>query len=92
MNFENLRQRLLGRLLPVPVRVRHGEYSMILSVDDDVGPSPFLIELSLRCIKVAQAISLKDLSQRMKEPPYYPDVWPGEALQAAYRAHSGGGS
>ena len=73
---------LLRRLLPQPVPARHAEYSMIFSADDDAGqPTPALLSLALEAIRHAQAISLPDVSGRMSEPPYFPEVWPGEVYR-----------
>ncbi len=61
------------------LRVRHLIPSAILSADDDPGkPTPELIDLALRCVSEARTVDLSDLSSRMSEPPYVPDVWPGE--------------
>jgi predicted O-methyltransferase YrrM len=52
---------------------------MIFSSDDEKAqPAGELISLALEAIKHAQSVSLADISKRMKTPPYYPDVWPGE--------------
>ena len=55
------------------------EYSVIASIDDDfIKPSPRLIDVSLRSITLASKISLETVSQRMKAPPFYPNLYPGE--------------
>ena len=79
MAFEQLIiRKILPTLLPSPVEVRHAQYSMIFSADDERNvPSKRLISLSVDAIKQAQEISLSDISARLKSPPYYPDVWPG---------------
>jgi len=65
--------------MPVPVQVRHAEYSMVFSADDDLSrPSKYLLSAALEAIGNAREVSLEDLSARMKGPPYYPDIWPGE--------------
>src|SRR5437016_622550 len=51
---------------------------MIASVDDDVAPSPRLLELGLAAAAAAREIDLSALSRRLERPPYWPDVWPGE--------------
>ncbi len=66
------------KLLPPPVRVAHGEYSMILSLHDDTPPTSQLIDLSLQAISESRYIDLSFISKRMKTPPYYPNIWPGE--------------
>jgi predicted O-methyltransferase YrrM len=64
---------------PIPLRARHVEYSAIASLDDDPSkPSDRLIDLALRAAHRAQSISLAAVVARMTQPPYYPDVWPGE--------------
>ncbi len=76
---EKLRRFLLSKLVGSPVQVRHLEYSMLFSADDDPSqPSKYLISLTLEAIKNAQKVSLDDISARMKGPPYYPSIWPGE--------------
>ena len=65
--------------MPAPVQVRHAEYSMVFSADDDLSPpSKYLISVALEAIGNAREVSLEDLSARMKNPPYYPNIWPGE--------------
>lgn len=62
-----------------PVQVRHAEYSMLFSADDEVShPSEYLISVALEAIKKAQEVSLDDISGRMESRPYYPNIWPGE--------------
>jgi len=72
----------LRRLLPQPVEVRHAEYSMIFSADDEEGrPSPLLLDLAHQAIGLARGVSMTALSGRMGGPPYYPEVWPGESYK-----------
>ena len=63
-----------------PVRnVRHAEPSMLFSADDAVGrPSTWLIDIALSAARSAGRIDLSSLSQRMQQPPYYAEIWPGE--------------
>jgi O-methyltransferase len=66
-------------LIRPPVPVRHAEISMLFSADDEhSAPSEFLLNLSLEAAKHAYSISLDDISKRLPEPPYYPNIWPGE--------------
>lgn len=59
--------------------VRHAEPSAILSMDDEPNmPSQRLLDLSLAAIRAAMSCDLSNLSKRLKAPPFYPDVWPGE--------------
>ncbi len=79
----NIKQRLKSKatrtLLPLPFQCRHMEYSTISSMDDQPGsPNERLFEISLAAIDHARGVDLRGVSQRMKAPPYYPDVWPGE--------------
>lgn len=77
---QDVRNYLL-HILPPPVQVRHAEYSMIFSADDDLAkPSPQLIQLALEAVAAASDISLTFLRERMR-PPFYAEVWPGEHYQ-----------
>lgn len=69
-----------GLLGPHGVQARHGEKSMIFSLDDDpaAAGSPRLHEVALAAATAARAISLEHLHERMDGPPYWPSVWPGE--------------
>jgi predicted O-methyltransferase YrrM len=52
---------------------------MIFSLDDDVSrPSDRLISVALEAIGKVPEVDLEDLCRRMKNPPFYPNVWPGE--------------
>ena len=76
MEFDLL--AFLGRLSN-DLGVRQMIPSAILSADDDPGrPTAPLIDLALRCISAAVDIDLSDISRRLREPPFLPDVWPGE--------------
>jgi predicted O-methyltransferase YrrM len=73
--------RRITKITPflLPVRGRHVEYSAIVSLDDDgARPSDRLLDLALRAASRARAVSMAGVVARMKQPPYYPDVWPGE--------------
>lgn len=55
---------------------------MIFSADDDAGrPSADLLAVAMEAVQQARAIALPEVSGRMAGPPYYPDVWPGEAYR-----------
>jgi predicted O-methyltransferase YrrM len=75
-----LKRKLVGSTnRPIPLRARHVEYSAIASLDDDPAkPSYRLIDLALRAAHAAQSIPMAAVADRMTQPPYYPDVWPGE--------------
>jgi len=65
--------------MPMPFIARHGELSMIFSADDEPAqPTSDLIGLALRAVGRAQTTPMRNVSARMKQPPFYPDVWPGE--------------
>ena len=75
--FLKLKDRVAAKELSV--HARHCEYSMLLSTDDDnAQPSKYLISLALKAIQNAQEVSLADISARLKKPPYYTEIWPGE--------------
>jgi predicted O-methyltransferase YrrM len=58
---------------------RHAIPSAILSADDEGGrPTQELIDLGLQAAHTASRVDLSDLSGRMKAPPFWPEVWPGE--------------
>ncbi len=64
---------------PLPVHARHVEYSAIASADDEPAkPTDRLIDLALRAADRARGISMSHVTERMPDPPYYPEVWPGE--------------
>jgi predicted O-methyltransferase YrrM len=70
---------IVRRIIPAPVRARHAEYSMVLSTDDDRStPSPRLLSLGLEAAHLAERLTLEDIAARMAQPPYFPNVWPGE--------------
>lgn len=73
-----LRDFLL-QIVPPPTAARHVEYSIIMSADDERSrPTPFLIETALEAARIAAGVSLEPLRERLTEPPFYPEVWPGE--------------
>lgn len=67
------KQKTIKDLLPPPVKVSHGEYSMILSAHDEPAkPNQELLELSIRAVQAAAKIDLSFLQNSLAE------VWPGE--------------
>lgn len=67
------KKKTIKDLLPPPVKVSHGEYSMILSaLDEPAKPNMQLIKLALRAI---QAAAKTDLSSLKSETA---NLWPGE--------------
>jgi predicted O-methyltransferase YrrM len=74
-----IKRHLLQRLLPPPVRARHMEYSLVISVDDDSSqPSARLLDVALRSAAAAREIKLDDIAARAQETPAWPAIWPGE--------------
>jgi predicted O-methyltransferase YrrM len=75
-----IKQRLMADAAPpMPVRARHVEHSLIASLDDDPAkPSERLLDLALQASSRARSVSMSTVVERMTQPPYYPDVWPGE--------------
>lgn len=68
-----------GPFMTKNLSIRHTEPSLIFSMDDEpVQPSPRLFELALSAVNKARSVDLSLVSKRMKAPPFYPDVWPGE--------------
>lgn len=73
------RRGLLRRLLPIPVEGRHVEYSVIASADDDgARPTAALIDVALRAIHGARAVSLAAIQARTASPIDLLNLWPGE--------------
>ena len=73
------RKKDIRKILPPPLKARHSEYSMIFSLDDDPArPSDYLVSVALEAVRKAREINLDDLCGRLKAPPYYPNIWPGE--------------
>lgn len=74
-----LRRALVRRLMPSPVRVRHAEYSLLYSLDDEpVRPSERLLDLALAAVAAARTVSLDDVDARVPATTFFPNVWPGE--------------
>jgi len=70
---------IIQKIMCVPIRARHAEYSILFSSDDDNSkPSEYLINVSLNAINKARTVSLDDICEKMKTGPYWPNVWPGE--------------
>jgi hypothetical protein len=74
-----LRRGLRRAILPPPTAVRHAEYSMLFSADDEVGrPNDRLIGIALDAVQAARGVDLGTLGDRIASGPRYTDVWPGE--------------
>ncbi|MBI2843609.1 MAG: methyltransferase [Armatimonadetes bacterium] len=72
--------RLLSKCAPSPVKKRHSEISLVFAQEeDDVSqPSQYLISVALDAIRNALNVSLEDISTRIRTPPRFPNIWPGE--------------
>lgn len=75
----HIKDKIIRKLMPSPVKARHIHYSMLFSADDDSSrPSEYLITTAITAISNAQKVLFDDICARMKSPPYYPNIWPGE--------------
>jgi len=71
-------RKALKKIIPPPVDVRHSEYSMLFSADDDKGkPSNRLLDIAMESTKYAMGVNLDDIAERTKQG-YFLNVWPGE--------------
>jgi predicted O-methyltransferase YrrM len=73
-----LRRGLRHAILPPPASVRHAEYSMLLSADDDIGPNDRLLDVGLAAVQAARGIDLTTVGERIVSGTRFTDVWPGE--------------
>jgi predicted O-methyltransferase YrrM len=77
-SLNRLKMKLRGMAAP-PVRARHYVRSAVASLDDDPAkPSERLLDIALNAVTHARSVSMASVVSRMTQPPYYPDVWPGE--------------
>jgi len=78
--LREIKRRLTAEtIVSVPVTARHVEQSLIISADDDPArPSERLLDLAVQASSHARSVSMSKVVARMTQPPYYPDVWPGE--------------
>jgi predicted O-methyltransferase YrrM len=75
----SLKSRVANAVLPPPVRVRHAEYSMLLSADDEPHrPSERLFDVALGAIQAARRVDVSSLAPRVPSGIRYAEVWPGE--------------
>jgi predicted O-methyltransferase YrrM len=77
---EGIKRRIKwGKLFSIPIQARHVVRSAVASLDDDPAkPSERLLDIALNAVGHARSISMSSVVSRMKQPPFYPDVWPGE--------------
>jgi len=80
MKITNLLNRLRHpRQAKIPFAARHAEYSVIASADDEPGrPTEYLLQIGLQAASRARNISMAGVVARIQQPPFYPDIWPGE--------------
>ncbi len=77
--IRRVRRLLKSTVLKAPFPCRHFELSLISSCDDDPATaSDRLVDTALQSVAAAQRIQLPTVSARVPEPPYWPNVWPGE--------------
>jgi predicted O-methyltransferase YrrM len=75
----NLKSRITGALLPAPVDVRHAEYSMLFSGDDEpYRPTDRLLDVALSAVQHARKVDVSSLASRVPSGIRYAEVWPGE--------------
>lgn len=73
------KKKSIKDLLPPPVKVEHGEYSMIFSARDNPPLlTSSLFNLSLEAIKHAAQVEFKEVSLRNEQSKMYCNIWPGE--------------
>lgn len=74
-----LKPKLLKQLLPKPLKAEQVEVSMVASMHDEPAvPTTWLLDVCLRAVEEARMAKMDDVSQRIKEGPDYPGIWPGE--------------
>ena len=73
--------------VPPPVEVRHAEYSMVFSADDEAfKPTDRLVDVALAAVQHARKVDVSSLAARVPTGIRYAEVWPGEH----YRNRSSG--
>jgi predicted O-methyltransferase YrrM len=70
--------RRFGVSGPPPIAARHVELSAISSADDDVAPSPRLLEVALAAVDKARGVDLTALDGRLPPDAPMASTWPGE--------------
>ncbi|MGI8632695.1 MAG: O-methyltransferase [Solirubrobacterales bacterium] len=76
--FEIAAREVVGFAPGPRVGAAQAEHSMIFSAQDDVGPSPRLLDLALAAASHARETPLVGLADRIDKGVRYPEVWPGE--------------
>jgi predicted O-methyltransferase YrrM len=65
--------------MPHGISARHVEPSAVASLDDEPArPSDRLLDVAQQAIAAARHISMDAVSDRIRQGPRWPDVWPGE--------------
>ena len=74
----DIKNKLFKFLKPAPVNVRHAEYSMLFSADDEISkPNDRLFDFAMESAKAAHHTNLDDIVARSL-PQNYLDINPGE--------------
>lgn len=74
-----LKPKLLKQLIPKPLKADQVEVSMVASMHDESAmPTAWLLDVCLRSAEEARNANLAAVSQRIKDGPDYPGIWPGE--------------
>ena len=76
--FKTARKLFRQNAPPLPFAARHIEYSAIASADDVALSPDSLIQLALKAVDRARSVSMRSVAARMSQPPFYPEIWPGE--------------
>lgn len=80
---QSIKGRLKKQILPQPIDVKHAEYSMLFSAEDEPAvPSKELIDIALKAIHFAKDASMESICNRIPmPPPHSPNIWPGECYK-----------
>lgn len=74
-----LKSRITSAVMPPPVEVRHAEYSMLLSADDEpFRPTDRLLDVALAAVQHARKVDVSSLASRVPTGIRFAEVWPGE--------------
>lgn len=77
--LKRIKSRVANTVMPPPVDVRHAEYSMLLSADDDLGrPTDRLLDVALAAVQRARTVDVSPLARRVPTGIRFAEVWPGE--------------
>lgn len=77
--LKSWKKKSLKSLLPSPVKVEHGEYSMIFSANDKPEMlTKELFQISMKAIEHAYGVDFTNLSSQYMQAKTYANLWPGE--------------